>query len=215
MFPMIALLGLLLFASPALAQPSGDHTPGIFDYYVLALSWSPSYCEAEGRKADRRQCASGRPYAFVAHGLWPQYERGWPEFCRADESWVPRRQIDAMLDIMPNPGLVIHQWKKHGTCSGMTPNGYFDRLRRAYSRIAIPGRFKTLTDYTMTDPGEVEREFRLANPGLEPDMISVQCDLRRLREVWICMDKNLEFRSCPPVDRRACRRDRIVVPPVR
>ncbi len=69
------LLGLLLSAA---AQ--ADSTPGRFDYYLLSLSWSPEYC-AKSRRDDELQCA--RPYAFVAHGLWPQNEQGWPSDCRS------------------------------------------------------------------------------------------------------------------------------------
>ena len=54
--------------------------PGQFDYYVLALSWSPSYCAGEAGQNDQQQCAPGRRFAFVVHGLWPQYNKGWPEF---------------------------------------------------------------------------------------------------------------------------------------
>ena len=78
-----------------------------FDFYVLSLSWSPTYCGSEAGRDDRQQCGSGRPYAFVVHGLWPQYERGWPEDCRLREKWVPEDIIDAMLDIMPSKKLII------------------------------------------------------------------------------------------------------------
>ncbi|MEZ5838933.1 MAG: ribonuclease T2 [Hyphomicrobiales bacterium] len=213
---IISLFAFVLACLPAAAQtPRADNTPGAFDYYVLALSWSPSYCEAEGEKADRRQCSSGRPYAFVVHGLWPQYERGWPEFCPSDDRWASRREIDAMLDIMPDRGLVIHQWKKHGTCSGLTQRGYFDRTRAAFGRINIPDEFRALENYRMTSPADIEKAFIDKNPGLAADMIAVTCDNRRLREVQICFDRQLGFRACPAVDRRACRNDRIAMPPVR
>ena len=58
-----------------------QNEPGKFDYYVLALSWSPSYCQAAQERAPNRapdQQCSGRPFSFVVHGLWPQYERGFP-----------------------------------------------------------------------------------------------------------------------------------------
>lgn len=64
-----------------------------FDFYVLSLSWSPSYCEAEGEQANGQQCRAGRPYAFVVHGLWPQYERGYPENCQAGASNVSNEAL--------------------------------------------------------------------------------------------------------------------------
>ena len=37
-----------------------------FDFYVLALSWSPSYCADNGNRSDaRQQCSNGRNYGFV------------------------------------------------------------------------------------------------------------------------------------------------------
>jgi len=49
---------------------------GAFDYYVLVLSWMPSYCRSEGRARKDGQCESSKPRAFRLHGLWPQYEKG-------------------------------------------------------------------------------------------------------------------------------------------
>ncbi|MCB1474642.1 MAG: ribonuclease T2 [Rhodobiaceae bacterium] len=206
------LLALLLTA-PAAAR--NINVAGDFDFYVLSLSWSPSYCEAEGSRADRSQCSAGRPYAFVVHGLWPQYERGFPEFCRALPSRAPETVVRAMLDVMPSPNLVRHEWEKHGVCSGMTPQGYFAKLRAARDRIAIPPAFVGPRDYRMVGTMDVERSFQAANPGLQADAVAVTCDSRRLREVRICMTKDLRFRPCPEIDRRACRNPRLAVPPVR
>jgi ribonuclease T2 len=64
-------------------------------------------------------------------------------------------------------------------------------------------------------PNEVEEAFIKANPGLTGAGIAVDCSAKRLREVRICMTKEFGFRECPEVDRRACRRDKLVMPPVR
>lgn len=177
------------------AQKSGTNVPGDFSYYVLTLSWSPSYCEAEGDRANRFQCDSGRPYHFVVHGLWPQYERGWPDYCPSATSRPPESVVRGMLSIMPSPGLVRHEWKKHGTCSGLSVNGYFDLVREARERIRIPPAFQKIESYVMVEPGAVETAFRTANPGIAADGIAVTCDRRRLREVRICMTKSLQFPS--------------------
>src|SRR5262245_17781418 len=80
-------LGLLVaLSASAHAQSYGDRRggdrPGDFDYYVMALSWSPTYCADIGPRDGEPQCNGPRPYAFVLHGLWPQHDRGWPEYCR-------------------------------------------------------------------------------------------------------------------------------------
>jgi ribonuclease T2 len=219
MTPLRGILAALVYvflsvAPPAAAQDRG--TPGKFDFYVLSLSWTPSYCEAEGdkRKGDE-QCSRRRPYSFVVHGLWPQYERGFPRSCIAPAPFVPASVIDAVLDLMPARGLVIHQWRTHGTCSGLDARRYFDAVRKARERIEIPERFRRLESYTMVSPSEVEQAFLAVNPQLPPEAVSVTCDDRRLREVRICLSTDFSFRACAEIERRACRTPRIVMPPVR
>lgn len=186
-----------------------------FDFYVLSLSWSPSYCEAEGADANRQQCASRRPYAFVVHGLWPQFEKGYPSDCPSKEALVSTETMRSLYDIMPSAGLIRHQWRKHGTCSGLSQKDYFAVLRAARERVAIPPAYTRLDGYETVNPAEVERAFVQSNPGLPAEGISVDCDRRYLREVRICMSQDLKFRSCPEVDRRACGRAKVVMPPVR
>jgi ribonuclease T2 len=196
----------------------GSHqgTPGVFDFYVLSLSWSPSFCESGGgRRGNNEQCDHERPFAFVVHGLWPQYERGFPENCIQPAPWIESTLIRSMLDLMPARKLVIHEWQAHGTCSGLEAERYFATVRSAREKIKIPERFVRLNDYTMVSPDEVEDAFIAANPGLAHDMVAVTCSGRYLSEVRVCMGKDLAFHACPETDRRACRNPRVVMPPVR
>lgn len=193
--------------------PAGD-----FDYYVLALSWSPSYCEAEATERDKLQCGGGRPFHFVVHGLWPQNERGYPEDCPTDAPRVPDALVDEMLDIMPSRGLVGHEWRSHGACTGLNQEDYFAELRAAYEAVDIPDRFEVLEQALSVAPAEIARAFLDANRGrLTPDAIVVTCGGgTRLDEVRLCVDKQLRFRSCgAQTQRSACRRDRVRMPPVR
>ncbi|MDA7946939.1 MAG: ribonuclease T2 [Hyphomicrobiaceae bacterium] len=193
--------------------------PGQFDYYVLALSWSPTYCAEEGRKRREVQCNGQRPYAFVLHGLWPQYKKGWPENCDiGHKPWVPRVLIDAMLDIMPSPRLVIQQYRKHGTCSGLTPEAYYDLSRRLHDAIKIPARYLSPNNPIQVSPKEIENDFLKTNRDLTPAMISISCRRgKRLREVRICFSKEGRLTACGHNEDQAklCRLDRIVMPPVR
>jgi ribonuclease T2 len=210
-------LALGLLGSDAPAQDRRQNQSGKFDFYVLSLSWSPSFCEAtaeRGREA-RDQCGV-RPFSFVVHGFWPQYERGFPEFCQVPAPRLERSVMTSMLDLMPAPPLVFHEWEKHGTCSGLGERGYFETVRKARAVVKIPEAYLEVTRPTTVSPDEVEEQFVKSNPGLPRDAIAVTCDNRRLQEVRICMSKELGFRSCPEVDRRGiCRRDRVVMPPVR
>lgn len=201
-------------SSPARPGPTLPLGSG-FDFYVLSLSWSPSYCEAEGPDANRQQCAAGRPYAFVVHGLWPQFERGYPEDCGGGAPDLPRDLVSSLYDIMPSAGLIRHEWRRHGTCSGLPQRDYFRVLRAAREAVAVPAEFRRLDGYRTLAPGEAERAFLSSNPGLAADGVAVTCDRRYLREVRICMTKQLSFRACPEVDRRDCRAAKVVMPPVR
>ncbi|WP_309084830.1 ribonuclease T2 [Chelativorans sp.] len=218
--PASAKLKAVLFAAIALALPAaaGERgaEPGTFDFYVLSLSWSPSYCAAEEEEANAEQCDAARPFAFVVHGLWPQYERGYPEFCPSGQpDRVPNSLVKAYRDIVPSAGLIGHQWRKHGSCSGLSQSGYFALLREAREQISVPDEFSRLQAPLAVSPDKVEQEFLAANPGLEPSGIAVTCDRRYLREVRICLTRDLDFRVCPEVDRNACRQANVLMPPAR
>jgi ribonuclease T2 len=214
----IALVHLFVIAGETVAQVRQHGTAGQFDFYVLSLSWSPSYCEAAedrtGGRARDRQC-SGRPFAFVVHGLWPQYERGFPSDCQMPAPRLARAIVDDMLDIMPSPRLVFHEWDRHGTCSGLSPKAYFGLVRAAWAAVKIPPDYAQVDQPISVTPGQVAGAFLKANPQLERGAINVSCDGRRLTEVHICMTKELNFRSCPEMTRYSCRRDRVVMPAVR
>jgi ribonuclease T2 len=200
------------------AQDARQNAPGEFDFYVLSLSWSPSFCEAGSERGSRRegdqQCGE-RPYAFVVHGLWPQYENGFPEFCQVPAPRLDRNIVGSMLDIMPAPRLVYHEWDRHGTCSGLSARAFFDTVRKARAVVKIPPEYLDVKASLTVTPDDVEQAFVKANPGLSRAAIAIGCDNRRLREVRICLSKELRFRECSEIDQRACRREQLVVPPVR
>ncbi len=204
---------LLLLSALAGAPAAASDRPGDFDFYVLALSWSPSHCEAE-RRDDGLQCDGRGDFAFVVHGLWPQRERGWPEYCNAGDR-PSRREVDGVLDLMPSRGLVRHQWEKHGSCSGLDPAGFLALVRAARAAVTVPGPLRRVDRRTMVSPDAVEAAFRAANPGLPADGIAVTCDGGRLEEVRVCLTRDLAFRGCPEVDRRDCRAGSVSMPPVR
>jgi ribonuclease T2 len=202
--------------------PSGSNSPGDFDYYTLVMSWSPTHCASEDGEDDREQCArrDGRRYAFVLHGLWPQHERGYPLNCPTRRKpYVPEPVIEAMGDIMPGRGLVIHEYRAHGTCSGLDPAGYYALSRRLFEKIAIPDRFVNPFETQFVGPDELVDELVEANPGLEPEMIAVTCGGpgNRLRDVRVCFTKEGEFRACGEneTEGRVCRAQKMHVPPVR
>lgn len=215
---VIAVLLALMASSPADAQ--GERrgaSAGDFDFYVLALSWSPGFCQVGG--GDDKgldQCSAGAGQGFVVHGLWPQYDRGFPSECSPANRTPSRIALEGARGVFPDEGLARYEWRKHGTCSGKSPSDFFADVRAARDRIVIPDGLKAPTAAQTYAPLDLERAFSAANPGLRPDMIAVDCKGAVLEEVRICFSKDLRsFQSCPEVNRRGCRTREITLPPVR
>jgi ribonuclease T2 len=211
----VAALSLFGFTGAGQAQGFGQRSsaPGDFDFYVLALSWSPGFCELDGdRTRNREQCGDGAGLRFVVHGLWPQNERGYPSDCGPAGRTPSRIALEQAEGVFPTESLARYEWRKHGTCSGSSPSDYFRDVRRARDKIAIPPALaKADRDQSWTAI-DLERAFAAANPGLRPDMMSVACKRGMLQEVRICLTKDLrDFRSCQQVDRSGCRTREITV----
>jgi Ribonuclease T2 family len=112
------------------------NVPGQFDFYVLALSWSPDYCATKG---DPQQCGGGRQLGFVLHGLWPQYEKGWPASCTS-EAFDPKMPKQ-FPDLYPSSKLFTHEWEKHGTCSGLTQVKFHQLASDLKASVAVPAAY--------------------------------------------------------------------------
>lgn len=201
----LAAQAFSVVAAPALAQGRGG-APGSFDFYVLALSWSPTYCALTGERRNDAQCESGRNPGFVVHGLWPQYDAGYPSECGAFPRSPTRQAMDAARAVYPSEGLARHEWRLHGTCSGKDPSAYFADVAAARGAVTIPEALAKGSAEGDLAPIEVARQFVLANRGLRPDMMAVTCTRGRLEEVRICLAKDLRgFTACPEVARGNCR----------
>ena len=200
-----ALLGTLalLFAGGADARHHRETrggSPGQFDYYLLTLSWSPAYCVLH--PGDGAQC-QGRGFGFVLHGLWPQFDAGgYPQYCGD-----PRLPPDAAAlgeRIYPAPGLVRHEWERHGTCSALGPVGYFQAADRALAAVRIPAPLQApRADLSMTG-SQVMAAFQAANPGLPDHALTVACGRGELSEVRICLTRDLHPRDCGRGVRSSC-----------
>jgi ribonuclease T2 len=204
---MRAALWALILATPAAAQEAGD-----FDYYVLSLSWSPNWCALEG-DADDPQCEPGAGYGWTLHGLWPQYEVGWPEDCRGVFADPSRRETAAMADIMGSGGLAWHEWNRHGTCSGLAPDDYFDLSREAFEAVKIPPGFADLSRTEEVPARAVEEAFLRSNNELTRHRLTVTCRDGHIQEVRICLTRDLEPRACGEDVIRDCTlRDAVLEP---
>jgi len=218
---LLAGLLLLFVALPAEAQGFRDRggrgdTPGVFDFYVLALSWSPSFCQTEAGRRSQTQCGFRQRSEFVIHGLWPQHERGYPSNCSAVNRPIPRAAMEKAADLFPDERLARYEWNKHGTCSGKGPSEYFDDVAEARAKVVIPRLFERPNRDIETSPQEIERAFVDANRGLRVDMMSVQCKRGQVTEVRLCLSKDLRaFTPCVEVNRSSCRSREVSLPAAR
>jgi ribonuclease T2 len=173
--------------------PKASGERGTFDYYVMALSWSPSFCETH---PDEHEQCEHKGYGFVLHGLWPQYENGGgPENCPTTDE-PDRKTVAKALAFMPNRSLVEHEWRAHGACTGLGPEDYFALADRAFAVVHVPQPFTTPATAVRTTTDDLNHAFTRANEHFDESMMSLHCSRGELVEVRVCLDKNLAPRAC-------------------
>jgi ribonuclease T2 len=198
---------LLFFVLLAAASLPSFAQAAQFDHYLLALSWSPEYCHSH---ASSTQCSADKHFGFVVHGLWPEYKTGsGPEHCGNQPGLS---NPSSMLDIMPDLGLIRHEWTTHGTCSGLSAEQYFGLIRKAFNSVKPPAQLTSAKTQQTLAPRQVKRDFEQANPELNDSEIMINCGSNYLQAVEICLTKSLQPMTCPAP--RDCRASSIRVPPV-
>jgi ribonuclease T2 len=207
---MICLMSLI----PALAAAKGEKA-GEFDYYVVALSWSPNWCALEGDARNSPQCDASEDHGWILHGLWPQFNRGYPSFCRTSYRMPSKSMTRDMSDIMGTGGLAWHQWRKHGVCTGLSPEDYYALSREVYARINRPAVFRKLDRDVKLPASVVEEAFLKANLDLDADGITITCKQGHIQEARICMSRDLELVTCGRDVIRDCKMEDALFTPVR
>jgi ribonuclease T2 len=197
-----------------MAMADGE-AAGDFDYYVMALSWSPTWCALEGDRRNSPQCDTEADNGWVLHGLWPQYEDGWPSFCPTTARNPSRTDTRDEADLFGSSGNAWHQWNKHGRCSGLTADDYYRLAREAYGRVNRPEIFRKLVDPIRLPAAVVEQAFLEANPVLNADEITITCKAGRIQEARICLTRDLEPRRCGPDVIRDCTMSDALFDPIR
>ena len=139
------------------------------------------------------------------------------ENCETKRVWVPEKLIEEMRDIMPSKSLMIHEYRVHGTCSGLDPAQYFGVARELYERVSVPARLVERDSDTAVSPEELEGEFLAANPWLKSDMIAVTCRRKNLLDIRVCFGRDLFPRACGDNEdqKRLCPLNKITVPPIK
>lgn len=186
----------------SIAQDTNAGQP--FDYYLLNLSWSPEFCYSHPNAAE---CAQHR--AFTLHGLWPQNNTG-PYIENCSNASGPQ-DASAYSDLYPDAGLLRHEWKTHGTCSGLAPDAFFHLARQAVQSVAIPTELTALDHQTSMPPAQILDLFARANPSFPRESLALSCGNNFLTAVEVCMSKALQPIACGPI--RSCRANSVRIPP--
>lgn len=213
---LVALLASLAstnHAASAETVGASAPKPQSFDYVILALSWSPSFCASSVTRGASAQCQNPANRGFVVHGLWPQAADGARLRCPANKVEFSKALFERALDVFPDLKLAQSQWQRHGQCFGFTPDAYLELTGAARAKISIPDQFRAPNQTSSLPPDEIRTAFRKANPTLEADSISVSCRKATLVDVLICLRSDLSgFLSCPQVVKRSCAAATIQIP---
>jgi ribonuclease T2 len=164
-----------------------------FDYYVMAMSWSPEYCSQQGRN-DAQQCGIGRRLGFVLHGLWPQYERGYPQNCSTEP--FPQALKRRFAGLYPSDKLFTHEWKKHGTCAGISAEAYLTLSQQLKQSLRIPRIYQSPPNQIRSTAREMKMAFAAANNGFTADSFAPMCRGSFFRELLVCYDTLGNARTC-------------------
>ncbi|KRP49762.1 ribonuclease T2 family protein [Pseudomonas poae] len=198
----------LVLAATVTAAPREQRPAGDFDFYVLSLSWSPTFCLTHPHN---EQC-SGKGYGFVLHGLWPQYAKGgWPLACDS-RSRLSDAELAKGALIFPTRALLKHEWSKHGTCSGLDATRYLDATDAALASVQIPQQLQPFNVPNYLEAAEIEALFRQSNPAMGNHSVAVICKGKVLSEVRVCLSKELRFAGCPRSVKTQCRGGDIRIP---
>jgi len=205
---------LVWLMSAGFAFADGERA-GDFDYYVLALSWSPTWCALEGDRRGSPQCDPDENRGWILHGLWPQYEQGWPSYCPTSARNPSRAETRALEWLYGSAGSAWHQWNKHGRCSGMSADDYYDVSREAFESVRTSDLFRVFDRDLRLPASVIEEAFLEDNPELRADGVTVTCKAGRIQEVRVCLTRDLEPRLCSGSVARDCRMQDALLSPIR
>jgi ribonuclease T2 len=187
--------------APALPQSAGAQS---FDYYLLNLSWSPEFCFSH---RDAAEC--GRHATLVLHGLWPQDSNGsYPQNCSSAPGPANPAQYS---DIYPDAGLLEHEWRTHGTCSGLSADAFFATARAAFRSVTIPPALAQLNAQISLPPDQIISLVTQSNPSIPSTSVAVSCGNNYLTAIEVCLDKQLHPMACGAI--RSCRARTVRIPP--
>lgn len=176
-------------------DPIGQNAKAPVDYYMLALSWSPGFCDIQREKygnqlpsSSQYQCGNNRTLGWVVHGLWPQNANALsvtdhPRFCKGDFPALPKDLLARYLAISPGEQLLQGEWEKHGSCAFDSAQQYFAKEQELFSSLKLPNQ--------NLSRNELFRWMKQHNPQLKNAYLGASQN-----ELFICYDKKWQVMNC-------------------
>lgn len=176
-------------------DPIGQNAKAPVDYYMLALSWSPGFCDIQREKYGNQlpssaqyQCGNNRALGWVVHGLWPQNANALsvtdhPRFCKGDLPSLPKDLLAQYLVISPGEQLLQGEWEKHGSCAFDSAQQYFAKEQELFSSLKLPNQ--------NLSRNELFRWMKQHNPQLKNAYLGAGRN-----ELFICYDKKWQVINC-------------------
>ncbi len=174
----------------------GPNTKATVDYYMLALSWSPAFCDSQYDKYGKNlppsaeyQCGMKKQYGWIIHGLWPQSATarsaaGHPRFCQGDLPPVDENVIAQYMNESPSPNLLQGEWEKHGACAFKEAQQYFAKQQELYQALNLPNK--------ALKGKELFSWLRKNNPHLNGAYLGASRN-----EIYICYSLQWQVIDCP------------------
>lgn len=197
-FGFLIVIGLLL-------APLGRADS--FDYYTLAVTLTPAFCDLNPKRFNSVQCRERSPVSV--HGLWPERAQGKaPEYCVGEPFTITHNTENRLRRMMPDAGLRRYQWEKHGRCSGLSAEHYFSVLAREFDELKWPAQFKSSGRDVVVERHVIVSELQRLNPGLPSGGVVLRCAGKErpplLTEVRICLSAKGDPVACAANYRPNC-----------
>ncbi|MDF3029932.1 MAG: ribonuclease [Moraxellaceae bacterium] len=183
------LLALWLPAAATTAL-AAEPVAGAFDYYTLAITLTPAYCDHNPKLRKTQQCRARRP--LNVHGLWPTRSKGAaPEFCAGPALALSPAREQGLRNLMPDAGWRQQEWERRGRCSGLDADSYFAMVEKEFQDLKLPAQLQAQGRNRLVKREALLAEFHRLNPGFPARGVMLRCSNKgrpqMLTEIHVCL----------------------------
>jgi ribonuclease T2 len=124
------------------------------------------------------------------------YNQGWPSYCSTET--MSNELIAEFPGLYPTDFLYGHEWEKHGTCTGLDPEGYLLLSQELKASVIIPDAFVSPEEPFRMDADGLTEAFGQVNPTYDKKSFSVLCSGsgQFLKELYVCISRDGQPTEC-------------------